>query len=273
MSEHTSSLGGQMDLEIYSRNNYNLYSPEHVHDHYEMYYLMSGQVKYFVDNKIFNLQAGDIIFIQKGLIHKTTYPGHQYNERMLIVFDDEFLGQDYYEIVMDLGKQKYVRLPSKKQLEAEALLKRIAEEFGSRDSHKNLMTKNLVRELLILLHRQRQTETRKVLSDNEITMQHAAKYIADNYSDNLTLPSLAAAFAMSQSHFSKTFKALTGFGVTEYITLIRVTEAEKLLKSEHLSITEVASRCGFNDSNYFASVFKKKNGITPLKYSVINRRE
>ena len=270
--DNYSSLDGQMDLEVYSRNNNNLISPEHIHNHYELYYLISGQVKYFVDNQIFNLQEGDIIFIPKGVIHKTTYPSNQYSERMLIVFDDAFLGQDYQEIVGDLGRQIYTRLSSKKQFEAESLLKKTAEEFQSQSPHKELMTKNLIRELLILLHRQRQDDTKKVLSDNEITIQHAAKYIADHYSDILTLPALAAAFAMSQSHFSKTFKALTGFGVTEYITLIRVTEAEKLLKAEHLSITEVASRCGFNDSNYFASVFKKKNGITPFKYAAMNRR-
>lgn len=273
MAEHTSSLCGKMDLEIYSRNNTNLFSPEHIHDHYELYYLMSGQVKYFVNNEIINLQAGDVIFIHKGLIHKTTYPAHQFNERMLMVFDDEFLGNDYREILRDLGLQKHIKLPSKKQLDMDNLLHKIAEEFQSQDPHKDLMTQNLLRELLILLHRQRQVVTKKGLSDNEITIQHAAKYIAENYSDNLTLPSLAAAFAMSPSHFTKTFKALTGFGVNEYITLIRMTEAEKLLKTEHLSITEVAARCGFSDSNYFASVFKKKNGITPLKYSAMNHRE
>ena len=43
--------------------------------------------------------------------------------------------------------------------------------------------------------------------------------------------------------------------------------AEKLLKAKKMPITHVAAACGFNDSNYFSTVFKKIKGITPLKYS------
>lgn len=39
------------------------------------------------------------------------------------------------------------------------------------------------------------------------------------------------------------------------------------MKNE-ISITEVSAECGFNDSNYFAAVFKKLKGVTPKKYSM-----
>ncbi|MBO5909176.1 MAG: helix-turn-helix domain-containing protein, partial [Clostridia bacterium] len=42
---------------------------------------------------------------------------------------------------------------------------------------------------------------------------------------------------------------------------------KKLLKSTTLSVTEISIKCGFNDSNYFATVFKKINGISPKRYS------
>jgi two-component system response regulator YesN len=61
---------------------------------------------------------------------------------------------------------------------------------------------------------------------------------------------------------------MTGMGLSEYINIARVTAAEKLLLSADLPITEVATKCGFNDSNYFARVFKKLKGVTPKKYSM-----
>ena len=43
--------------------------------------------------------------------------------------------------------------------------------------------------------------------------------------------------------------------------------AAQLLSTGNFSVTEVAERCGYSDSNYFASVFKKFKGTTPLKFS------
>ena len=64
---------------------------------------------------------------------------------------------------------------------------------------------------------------------------------------------------------------ITGVGLNDFINISRITAAEKLLVSSNMSITEIASACGFNDSNYFASVFKKFKGITPKRYSLINK--
>ena len=56
-------------------------------------------------------------------------------------------------------------------------------------------------------------------------------------------------------------------GISEYITFIRIINAEKLLLEGDDSITSVAQKCGFNDPNYFSTVFKKIKGITPLKFA------
>jgi len=58
--------------------------------------------------------------------------------------------------------------------------------------------------------------------------------------------------------------------LSEYINISRIAAAEKILKSGKYPITRVATECGFNDSNYFAAVFKKYKGITPKKYSIKN---
>ena len=70
---------------------------------------------------------------------------------------------------------------------------------------------------------------------------------------------------MSESHLSRKFKAHTGIGINEYITYVRITNAEKLLRETELSVTEVADQCGYSDSNYFSTVFKRIKGITPQK--------
>ena len=60
-------------------------------------------------------------------------------------------------------------------------------------------------------------------------------------------------------------------GINEYITNVRIHNAAQLLCEGKYTITEVAEKCGYNDSNYFASVFKKIKGTTPLKFSKSQR--
>ena len=60
------------------------------------------------------------------------------------------------------------------------------------------------------------------------------------------------------------FRKETGFGFNEYLNLYRLKKAESILKSGNCpNIAQVAIQCGFNDSNYFSSCFRKMYGISP----------
>lgn len=275
MADNIFTLYGGIDVSLNSRSRATSIRPEHIHGYYEIYYLSSGTAIHFVDSEILKLRKDDIVFVKRGVIHKTTYQAGEFTERLLICFDDDFIGREYSEILDELGEKKHIRLSAVNLLEAETLFHKIYSEFHKKQPEHLKMCKNLLGELLIFLLRcqQHPNTQKKSLNANEAVIQECVKYITENFSEPLTLSNLAAKSAMSPSYFSKTFKALTGFKVSEYITIIRLAEAEKLLKSERLPITKVAARCGFNDSNYFASVFKKRKGITPHKFSAISQKE
>lgn len=57
------------------------------------------------------------------------------------------------------------------------------------------------------------------------------------------------------------FKQETGQTVNQHLTQVRIENAKRLLAS--ISVTETAFEVGFNDSNYFSTVFKKQTGHTP----------
>ena len=73
--------------------------------------------------------------------------------------------------------------------------------------------------------------------------------------------------AVSAEHLSRTFKKETGFGFSEYLTLVRLQKAEYMLRNEPgRSVCEIAYACGFNDSNYFSAKFKQTYGKAPSKF-------
>lgn len=102
--------------------------------------------------------------------------------------------------------------------------------------------------------------------------ENISKYISENYQSDLSLDFLSERYSMSSSYLSRLFKNSTGIKLTEYINITRVTVAENLLLNTDYSITKIANECGFNDSNYFASVFKKIKGVTPKRFAMINKK-
>ena len=75
-----------------------------------------------------------------------------------------------------------------------------------------------------------------------------------------------SAVRVQQNYFSKIFKDVVGVGYKEYTVLVRLKAAERLLRATNKSVREIATSCGFNDSNYFSTVFQNKYGVPPTQY-------
>ena len=91
-------------------------------------------------------------------------------------------------------------------------------------------------------------------------------YVQRNFMENLTVRDIARACACSPSAVSHLFKAEMGLPLKEYVNRLRIDQAKKLLESTHAPITAVAMMCGFANSSYFATAFKKAEGMTPGEY-------
>ncbi len=243
----------------------------HFHNHHELYYLVSGKTKYFIGNEIFILSKGDMVFVPKGEFHKTDSGENSNMERVIFAFDDEFASEDFKCYVKEFTENKHIRFNKEQAYKIENIIHKIEKENSKKESGYEQMQKLYLRQLLILISRYRIKEESVPISELYTLIQDVAKYISENYNQDLSLGVLAKKYSISPNHLSKQFKNVTGVGLNEYINISRITAAEKLLAEGNIPITRVATECGFNDSCYFAAVFKKIRGITPKKYSMINR--
>ena len=71
---------------------------------------------------------------------------------------------------------------------------------------------------------------------------------------------------LSRRQFDELFKKRFHKTPARYIMLEKIEYAKQLLQMPHLSIMEVAERCGFSDVYYFSKVFKKETGTTPTSF-------
>ncbi len=242
----------------------------HFHHQHELYYLLSGETKYFVGDDIYHLRAGDFIFVPKEVIHKTDSESCMENERILLSFEDELFDEATRPLLNELSNACLIHIPQENLPAAEELMRRIRVEFDEKRPYGDTLARLYILELMTHLCRLKCDKTAPA-TESERLIGAITEYIRGHYSSDLPLRELGRKFGLSESCLSRKFKAVTGMGITEYITNVRIHNAERLLSEGKCSITEVAERCGFNDSNYFASVFKKIKGITPLKFSKAQR--
>ncbi len=231
----------------------------HYHDHYEIYYLKKGRVRYFVDERIYDLSEGDVILIPPHAIHRTAALMNEGAERLLIAFTNEFIMYSPGDRIFSCFDVCYFKNPPIKDA-----IEKAASEYSARDRYSDDLIAGYIREILVILKRSTDVNHTQEISENDSIIQSAVHYISENYSRELSLSLLAREFALSESHFSRQFKVYTGFGVNEYIATVRVKNAEKMLVTTKAPITEIAQNCGFNSSSYFAAVFKKVRGVSPI---------
>jgi YesN/AraC family two-component response regulator len=98
------------------------------------------------------------------------------------------------------------------------------------------------------------------------TIRKAINYITLNFDSHLSLNDVAENIDVNPSHLSRQFKKETKLTITDFINRKRVEEAKLLISQKVYSVTEISLMVGYENHNYFSSVFKKFTSLTPSEY-------
>jgi AraC family transcriptional regulator len=98
-------------------------------------------------------------------------------------------------------------------------------------------------------------------------VRRVIEYIMENLEGNPTLEGMAAVVHLSLYHFSRQFKAATGFAPHQFVIARRIERAQHLLRTNgELGLAEVALRSGFANQGHFCLHFKRIAGVTPRRF-------
>lgn len=100
------------------------------------------------------------------------------------------------------------------------------------------------------------------------------EYIYKNYaSSSLSLNEISDALSISSYYLSRIFMKHTGQNLSEFLFQFRMSQAQKLLRTTHLSTIEISAAVGYNNPSYFRTSFKAHFGLTPRQYRMIQNNE
>lgn len=244
-----------------------LYGTEmHTHPRHELYFLISGQRRYFIGHTIYDVYPGNLVIIPKTELHRTTSPTGKGYDRYVVYYSDE----DVRDLICVLGAENYrnlvqgccLQFPADIARQIQQTLELMYKERKEGAPYAAAFNATYLRSLLLtaLRHGKKRSPCAGETADK---IQEVARYISENYHQPLTLHDCAQLAYMEDTYFSKRFKALTGFGFQEYLNQIRIREAEQLLLQTQLSISQIAEKCGFTSSNYFGDAFRRCTGRSP----------
>ena len=245
-----------------------------IHNFYELYFLLSGQRRYFIGGNIYNVAPGNLIVVPKNEIHKTGALNSRGWDRYVLYFSEKSV----QDLIRQIGQdefQKFAQIACFQfPPEATKLLKdkfdRLYAEENRPDAYSYQIKKDLLYDIIITTLRFGSQKPCDI-DDGADKIRLAAQYISENYRSEITLESAAAIACMEKTYFSKRFKALTGLCFSAYLSDIRLIAAKRLLLSTDMNINEISEACGFSSGNYFGDVFAKATGMSPIKFRKSNR--
>lgn len=255
----------------------------HSHSQCELYFLIKGACNMLIGQTNYTLTPGMFVIIPSGVPHRTTYSRQTASERLSIDFSADYI----YDITDEFGDiwmnrfffQRPMYLPSELQEDFLRMTGRLQHDpwsdVLSHNSYEWQQPADMFTDCIRKLHFQEliiwllcnNTRNDYVVADairiSDISVSEAVKYIDANYNEPLTLNGMAAMYQLNPSYFSARFKAINGVGFKEYLNNVRIIHAEKLLLETNKSITEIASECGYETSNYFGDTFRRIDHCSP----------
>ena len=250
----------------------------HSHDNFEIYYLCSGERYYFIKDKTYHVQQGNVVVIDKNVLHRTNACGTKGYERILVSFSESFIygvikalnGGVFDDTLFGLVTNGFsiIKPNVASQQFIEDVLNKMEKEFEGDKKHRNKMLVTTLANLLLYLSRINVSE---VVNDDNVSSTHKivseiVAFINANYYDDIKLSFIANKFFISEYYLSRVFKKVTGMSFTEYVNNVRIREAKQMLASGKKTVTEVGFSVGFKSSTHFGRVFKEITGVSPLKF-------
>jgi AraC-like DNA-binding protein len=103
-------------------------------------------------------------------------------------------------------------------------------------------------------------------------LRRVIEFLNDALPDRVELSELAALTGLSESHFSKAFKASTGLAPYRWQLDARIRRAQELLCDTDASLEQVAQATGFADAVHFGRTFRKFVGASPAAWRLDRKR-
>ena len=254
--------------------------PIHWHEEFEVILVIDGRCNYKIDLEAFIIEKGDILMIGPQKLHTLnsinditlSWTSFVFNIDMLKSLNTDGALLKYISPILNNNHQIPLIIKNNDTYYDNILtvIKDIITCYKEKDIAYELELKSLLYKLFSLFYKGNLivTNTDKNIINTKVTdkVKLVLNYIHDNYSNNISINTLANICDYSEYHFMRFFKKHIGMTCIQYINNYRLEKASLLLNSTSQPIMDISLEVGFDNLSYFNKLFKNKYNLTPKEF-------
>ncbi len=252
--------------------------PVHSHDYVEIMYVCQGQITHVVEGKEITLLPGDFLFLNQQVHHAVRRAGEgdiginfiilpEFFDLPCSMLDQNNILADFLLNTMRKGSSdlQYLHFRTGGNACIDNLIENIVSELYYQTGDYNIIQVTMGLVFLYLVNSPDTIERDSSQSYQDLLIQTTHRYIRQHYQD-ATLQDLADSLHQSDSALSRLIRRRTGHTFQELLQQERLSRAARLLTDTRLTVAEILSAVGYENSSYFYRIFEEKYGMSPKKY-------
>lgn len=249
------------------------------HNFWEIVYVDSGAVEIMCDKKRVILKQGEILFHQPNEFH-TIKSYNSSPDVFVISFVSKSSAMSYfanYKATLDKTLKPFISsiiseaentyIIPKNDITLKKLITKDDASIGGEQ-----LIKTYLEQLLIILARDILGKKDVVIFPSKESMEtyiisEIKKYIKSKVTQKLKIEDICRHFGYSKTYLSQLFKAQCSISLINYYNKEKIEYSKKLIREQHLNMTQISDMLSFDNPQYFARVFKRVTGLTPSEYA------
>lgn len=275
-SDHFPFLVSYQCLSEYDSNSFMW----HCHPEIEITYVKEGSMHYRINNRSFHLKEGDIIFCNSNALHSGEMENQEDCSYIPITFDPKLIYGFFQStictryvdpVIQNLAvcalhidySEKWHETFRDRMLEVISLDKK-KPDFYELDISIRMQ---LLWRLLVEHLPHQPVSTTSDFTEYE-RIRRILSYIEQNYMNQITLDDISEHIHLCESECTRLFKRHMNTTLFSFLQEYRIERSLEYLSTKE-SISSIAEKTGFSDSNYYSKVFSKIKGCSPREYRKI----
>lgn len=249
----------------------------HWHKEVELTLILSGQIRYQVNDRVYDLHAGDGLFCNANALHTghridgqdCRYLAVTFHPRAVYGFEGSAVQREYVTPVLtDAALGSLAFRPGEPGADGIlGALREIYELYKEPPAGYEML---LLEKLMRIWHFVYLLAGEKAPAPGQgrdiERLRRILSYIQGHYAEKITLEDIASRVSICKSECCRFFKKYMRESLFDYLLYYRVEMSLPLLAAGEKSVTEIAEQTGFSSPGYFARVFKAQMGCTPGNY-------
>ena len=243
-------------------------TPRVMHRHeerFELMFIMRGSGTYHIDGRLYQAKQGDLLLFNAGVLHDER--PHASDDLMLFSCGVEQLKIGGLPLNHLTPRGQKVMMPSGQYYsEIRQLFLQMWDHLNSKKPWASEIGHSLLQALLLICLTIWEEKTEVAENSVQSVGQRIKDFIDERYQENIDFRSITAELNMNRFYLAHLFKEFSGYSPKQYQTRRRIGEAQSLLLSTDLGVTEVANAVGYDNVNNFHRIFHNLVGIPPARY-------